>query len=139
MGQLAFSELDVESLGPESVLARGRFRLTMPDGTKPTGLFTLIVRKFPDGWKIVHDHTSAEETPAHRKPARRSEVSRRVPGALGPSQASFVTSTGLRGRRPNDRRQRDARQKPADGMFDDLGQREVSRKSVPVPERHESS
>ena len=34
----------------------------MPDGTKPGGLFTLIVRKFPEGWKIVHDHTSAEET-----------------------------------------------------------------------------
>jgi ketosteroid isomerase-like protein len=62
MGQLAFSELDVESLGPEAVLARGRFRLTMPDGAKPTGLFTVIVRKFPDGWKIVHDHTSADET-----------------------------------------------------------------------------
>jgi ketosteroid isomerase-like protein len=61
MGQLAFSDLDVEPLGPESVMARGRFRLTMPDGTKPTGLFTVIVRKFPDGWKIVHDHTSAEE------------------------------------------------------------------------------
>jgi beta-aspartyl-peptidase (threonine type) len=64
MGQLAFSDLDVESLSPEAVLARGRFRLTMPDGTKPTGLFTLIVRKFPDGWKIVHDHTSADEQPA---------------------------------------------------------------------------
>ena len=64
MGELSFSELEVESLGPESVLARGRFRLTMPDGTKPTGLFTLIVRKFPEGWKIVHDHTSADESPA---------------------------------------------------------------------------
>jgi len=21
-------------------------------------LFTLIFRKFPDGWKIIHDHTS---------------------------------------------------------------------------------
>jgi ketosteroid isomerase-like protein len=73
MGQLAFSELDVESLGPESVLARGRFRLTMPDGTKPTGLFTVIVRKLPDGWKIVHDHTSAEAVPqpaADTKPAQ---------------------------------------------------------------------
>jgi beta-aspartyl-peptidase (threonine type) len=62
MGQLAFSELEIEALCPESALARGRFLLTMPDGSKPTGLFTLIVRKFPDGWKIVHDHTSAEET-----------------------------------------------------------------------------
>jgi beta-aspartyl-peptidase (threonine type) len=70
MGQLAFSDLDVESLGPESVLARGRFRLTMPDGTKPSGLFTLIVRKFPDGWKIVHDHTSAEEARPTAKPGQ---------------------------------------------------------------------
>jgi ketosteroid isomerase-like protein len=73
MGQLAFSELDVEPLGPESVLARGRFRLTMPDGAKPTGLFTLIVRKFPNGWKIVHDHTSADSAPqptVETKPAK---------------------------------------------------------------------
>ena len=41
--------------------ARGGWRLTMPDGTKPGGLFTLILRRFPEGWKIVHDHTSAEE------------------------------------------------------------------------------
>jgi ketosteroid isomerase-like protein len=61
MGELEFSELDVEPLGPASVMARGRFRLTMPDGAKPTGLFTVILRKLPDGWKIVHDHTSAEE------------------------------------------------------------------------------
>jgi ketosteroid isomerase-like protein len=66
MGQLVFSELDVESLGPQSVMARGRFRLTMPDGTKPTGLFTVILRKLPDGWKIVHDHTSTE--PPAQKP-----------------------------------------------------------------------
>jgi ketosteroid isomerase-like protein len=24
-------------------------------------LFTLVFRKFPEGWKIVHDHTSAAE------------------------------------------------------------------------------
>jgi ketosteroid isomerase-like protein len=73
MGQLAFSELEIESLGPESVFARGRFNLTMPDGTKPTGLFTLIVRKFPDGWKIVHDHTSADET---RQASAKAKASR---------------------------------------------------------------
>ena len=72
MGQLAFSELEIEALGAESVFARGRFRLTMPDGSKPTGLFTIILRKFPDGWKIVHDHTSADEArppTAVKKPA----------------------------------------------------------------------
>ena len=61
MGRLAFSALDIEPLGPEAVLARGHWRLTLPDGTRPGGLFTVIFRKLPEGWKIVHDHTSAEE------------------------------------------------------------------------------
>jgi beta-aspartyl-peptidase (threonine type) len=61
MGQLEFSSLEVEPLGPAAVFARGRWRLTMPDGAKPGGLITVIFRKLPEGWKIVHDHTSAEE------------------------------------------------------------------------------
>jgi beta-aspartyl-peptidase (threonine type) len=64
MGQLAFSQLDIEPLGPEAVLARGRWGLTMPDGAKPGGLFTVIFRKFPQGWKIIHDHTSADDPPS---------------------------------------------------------------------------
>ena len=62
MGRLEFSELDVEALGPEVALVRGRWRLAIPDGTRPGGLFTVIFRKLPEGWKIVHDHTSAEES-----------------------------------------------------------------------------
>jgi ketosteroid isomerase-like protein len=62
MGQLAFSALDIVPLGPDAALARGRWRLTIPDGTKPGGLFTVVFRKLPEGWKIIHDHTSAEET-----------------------------------------------------------------------------
>jgi hypothetical protein len=31
----------------------------MPDGKRPSGLFTLILRKLPEGWRIVHDHTSS--------------------------------------------------------------------------------
>jgi beta-aspartyl-peptidase (threonine type) len=59
MGRLAFAAVDIEPLSREAVLARGRWGLTMEDGTKPGGLFTLIFRKLPEGWKIVHDHTSA--------------------------------------------------------------------------------
>ena len=45
----------------------------MPDGTRPGGLFTVIFRKLPEGWKIVHDHTSAEEgRPAKPGPAEKS-------------------------------------------------------------------
>jgi ketosteroid isomerase-like protein len=59
MGTLEFSELRIEMLGPESAFVRGAWHLTMPDGKTPHGLFTLIFRKFPAGWKIIHDHTSA--------------------------------------------------------------------------------
>jgi beta-aspartyl-peptidase (threonine type) len=59
MGKLAFSELEVVLLGHDAALARGRWQLTMPDGKRPGGLFTLILRKRPEGWRIVHDHTSS--------------------------------------------------------------------------------
>lgn len=58
MGKLSFSELDVEVLSKSSALVRGRFLLERKTD-RPTGLFTLIFRKFKDGWKIIHDHTSS--------------------------------------------------------------------------------
>jgi ketosteroid isomerase-like protein len=58
MGKLDFSDLNVQSLGSDAAFVRGAWHLTMLDGKTPHGLFTLIFRKFPDGWKIVHDHTS---------------------------------------------------------------------------------
>ncbi len=61
MGQLDFSNLRVEPLSKDSALVRGAWKLTMPDGKTPHGLFTLVLRKFPEGWKIVHDHTSSAE------------------------------------------------------------------------------
>lgn len=60
MGRLEFSELRIEALGSDVAFVRGAWQLTMSDGKTPHGLFTLIFREFPDGWKIVHDHTSAE-------------------------------------------------------------------------------
>jgi beta-aspartyl-peptidase (threonine type) len=64
MGRLVFSGVEVETFSPSSAFARGRWQLTLSDGSRPGGLFTLIVRKTADGWKIVHDHTSAAATPA---------------------------------------------------------------------------
>jgi len=58
MGQLEFTELEVESLGPDTAFVRGHWNLKMTTGDQG-GLFTLIFRKFADGWKIIHDHTSA--------------------------------------------------------------------------------
>jgi ketosteroid isomerase-like protein len=61
MGKLDFSDLRIEMLGPEGAFVRGAWHLTMPEGKNPEGKFTLIFRKFGDGWKIIHDHTSAAE------------------------------------------------------------------------------
>jgi uncharacterized protein (TIGR02246 family) len=58
MGRLRFEELDVQPLGPDAVFIRGRWHLTMKDGSEPNGLFTLLARRIRGEWKIVHDHTS---------------------------------------------------------------------------------
>jgi beta-aspartyl-peptidase (threonine type) len=61
MGKLEFSGLRIEMLGSDAAFVRGAWHLTMSDGKTPHGLFTLVFRKFSEGWKIVHDHTSAAE------------------------------------------------------------------------------
>ena len=60
MGKLEFTSLRVEMLCADAAFVRGEFHLTMSDGKTPHGIFTLIFRKFPEGWKIVHDHSAAE-------------------------------------------------------------------------------
>jgi hypothetical protein len=57
MGQLTFKDLSIEMLGTEHALVRGRFQLQMKESA-PTGLFSLVVKKLPAGWRIIHDHTS---------------------------------------------------------------------------------
>jgi ketosteroid isomerase-like protein len=61
MGKLEFSDLRAEPLGSDAAFVRGAWQLTLSDGKTPHGLFTLVFRRFPEGWKIVHDHTSAAE------------------------------------------------------------------------------
>jgi ketosteroid isomerase-like protein len=58
MGKLEFSELHIDPLSRRAAVVTGQWELTMSDGKKPHGLFTLILKKLPAGWKIVHDHTS---------------------------------------------------------------------------------
>ena len=59
MGHLEFSDLKIQALASDAAFARGKWELTLPNGKNPHGVFTLVFRKFPEGWKIVHDHTSA--------------------------------------------------------------------------------
>jgi ketosteroid isomerase-like protein len=57
MGHLDFSGLEIEVLSPDAALVVGHFRLERQSDS-PSGVFTLIFRKFPEGWRIIHDHTS---------------------------------------------------------------------------------
>lgn len=61
MGTLDFSNLRIEVPCQQFAFVRGAWKLTMSHGTPPHGIFTLVLQKFPDGWKIVHDHTSAAD------------------------------------------------------------------------------
>lgn len=58
MGTLEFSDLSVEVTSSDSSWVMGKYQLTISDGSKPHGIFTLIFRKIGGEWKIVHDHTS---------------------------------------------------------------------------------
>ncbi|HMD38567.1 MAG TPA: nuclear transport factor 2 family protein [Candidatus Acidoferrum sp.] len=58
MGQLDFSELEFHWLGPDAALVLGRWHLKRDKGDIG-GVFSLVWQRFPDGWKIIHDHTSA--------------------------------------------------------------------------------
>jgi len=58
MGTLTFSGLDINSLTKDTALVTGRWHLQRAKD-EPHGMFTLIFRHTRDGWKIIHDHTSA--------------------------------------------------------------------------------
>ncbi len=60
MGTLTFSDLEITPLGPDSAIGLGRWRLKLLKD-QPHGRFTLIFRRSADGWRIVHDHTSAAQ------------------------------------------------------------------------------
>ena len=62
MGTLKFSNLEITPLGADSAVALGRWKLKRAKD-QPHGRFSLIFRKTADGWRIVHDHTSAAAPP----------------------------------------------------------------------------
>jgi ketosteroid isomerase-like protein len=60
MGTVSFPKLQVTILAPDAAFVRGEWHLQMADGKEPHGMFTLVLRRFPEGWRIVHDHSSGE-------------------------------------------------------------------------------
>ena len=57
MGKLDFSELEIRQLGADAALVLGRWHLQRQAGDIG-GIFTLVLQKFPEGWRIIHDHTT---------------------------------------------------------------------------------
>jgi ketosteroid isomerase-like protein len=66
MGKLRFNDLDVRLLpnscgGTEYAVVTGKFHLDRTahgEAKKDDGIFSLVWRKGPHGWKIIVDHTS---------------------------------------------------------------------------------
>jgi len=57
MGTLEFSDLIVHVLSNDSAYVLGKWQLKTDTWTRQ-GLFTTILKKMEDGWKIIHDHSS---------------------------------------------------------------------------------
>jgi ketosteroid isomerase-like protein len=62
MGALTFSDLEITLLSPDAAVVLGRWRLKRAND-QPHGRFTLVFKRLPEGWRIVHDHTSAAPPP----------------------------------------------------------------------------
>jgi len=60
MGELEFSGLQIRSLGSDSALVLGHWHLKRSVG-HVGGVFSLVFHRFPVGWRIIHDHTSAQK------------------------------------------------------------------------------
>ena len=60
MGHLEFTAIEVEPLGEGAAFARGRWDLKFASKPALGGLFTLLFKHLPQGWRVVHDHTSVD-------------------------------------------------------------------------------
>lgn len=63
MGTLAFRLDSIDPIGADGAVVLGHWELT---GTAHAGrgVFTLVVERRPEGWRIIHDHTSVSPEPA---------------------------------------------------------------------------
>ena len=57
MGTLTFSDLEITVLSKDAAVVLGSWSLARAKD-EPHGKFTLIFRKFKEGWRIIMDHTS---------------------------------------------------------------------------------
>jgi uncharacterized protein (TIGR02246 family) len=60
MGKLTFSNLAIRLLDPGYAVATGNFHLerTAAGGGNAEGIFSLVLKQEPQGWKIILDHSN---------------------------------------------------------------------------------
>jgi ketosteroid isomerase-like protein len=63
MGTVSFSDLEIHVTCRDAAYVVGKFHLVR-ESDQPSGVFSLDFRKFPEGWRIVLDHTPAFPTAA---------------------------------------------------------------------------
>jgi beta-aspartyl-peptidase (threonine type) len=56
-GKLNFTDLEVNVISADHAYVLGRWKLELMDSQRE-GVFTIIFRRFPEGWRIIHDHSS---------------------------------------------------------------------------------
>lgn len=59
MGKLAFRVLRIDPVGADGAVVLGRWDLERSAG-KSGGVFSVVLERRPEGWRIVHDHTSSD-------------------------------------------------------------------------------
>ncbi len=58
MGKLSFSGLKITPLGEKNALCIGHWNVEKEDKSSAGGVFSLVLVKSAEGWRILHDHTS---------------------------------------------------------------------------------
>lgn len=59
MGTLKFTLLRVDAVGADGAVVLGRWDLQLASGPAG-GIFSVVLERRPEGWRIVHDHTSSD-------------------------------------------------------------------------------
>ncbi len=57
MGQLDFEVLQVDAIGGDGAVVLGHWKVSGSEHPG-RGIFTVVFERRPEGWRIVHDHTS---------------------------------------------------------------------------------
>ena len=63
MGVLDFQIESIDPVGADGAVVLGRWELTA-SAHPGRGVFTLVLERRPEGWRIIHDHTSLSPPPS---------------------------------------------------------------------------